>query len=76
MNQVPSVVVTRHRNHKRDKCFFVVVTVGDLTAERGFFSRNTAYKWAAWALDNIDAAAAQTRAMKEAGMRQEMGVAA
>ena len=63
---VPSIVVTRHRNHKRDKCFFVVVWRGDLTAERGFFSRKTAYAWAEWAYDNIEVAAAQTAAAKEA----------
>ena len=72
MHGIPSVVLTRHRNHQRDKCFFVAVCVDDLSAERSFFAKKTAYAWAEWALENIEAAARQTAAAKAIGMGLEV----
>lgn len=67
-----SVVITRHRCPVKGKCFYATVCVGEQTVNRSFFAKGTAYKWAEWAVANIDAAVA-AQAKDQAAL---LGVAA
>lgn len=59
---LPSVVITRHKDTAKGKCYFAVVSIGDESVSRSFASRNTTRNWAVWAVENFQQALAQHKA--------------